>query len=64
MTFYILIKGYTVPANQGTHDKLDQIQNIMVTYHRYKIQLTVFMHDLGSKKTSILSRKKLKGKIC
>ena len=23
MTFYILRKGYTVPGNQGTHDKLD-----------------------------------------
>ena len=26
MMFYILIKGYTVPENQGTHDKYNQIQ--------------------------------------
>ena len=26
MTFYILTKGYTVYGNQGTHDKLNQIQ--------------------------------------
>ena len=25
VTFYILTKGYTVPGNQGTHDKLNQI---------------------------------------
>ena len=24
-TFYILRKGFTVPGNQGTHDKLNQI---------------------------------------
>ena len=28
MTFCIIIKGYTVPGNQGTHDKLNQIQNM------------------------------------
>ena len=26
MTFYIYIKGYPVPGNQGTHGKLNQIQ--------------------------------------
>ena len=26
MTFYILTKGHIVPGNQGTHDKLSQIQ--------------------------------------
>ena len=26
MTVYILTKGYTVPGNQGTHDKLNQVQ--------------------------------------
>ena len=26
ITFYILIKGHTVPENQGTHDKLNQIR--------------------------------------
>ena len=25
MTFYMLTKGYTVPGNQGTNDKLNQI---------------------------------------
>ena len=25
MTFYILAKGYTVPGNLGTHDKLNKI---------------------------------------
>ena len=29
MTFYILKKGYIVPGNQGTHDKLNQIRNIL-----------------------------------
>ena len=28
MTFYILEKGYTVPGNQGTHDKLNQIPKV------------------------------------
>ena len=26
MTFYSLTKGYTVPGNQGIHDKLNQIR--------------------------------------
>ena len=26
MTFYILIKGYTVPGTQGTHGNLNQIR--------------------------------------
>ena len=26
MMFYVLIKKYTVPGNQGPHDKLNQIQ--------------------------------------
>ena len=25
ITFYVLTKGYTVPGNQGTHEKLNQI---------------------------------------
>ena len=29
MPFYILTKGYTVPGNQGTHDKLNQIQKLL-----------------------------------
>ena len=28
MAFYIHTKGYTVPGNQGTHDKLDKIQKL------------------------------------
>ena len=28
MTFYTQTKGYRVPGNQGTHDKLNQIQNV------------------------------------
>ena len=28
MTFYIPTKGYTVPGNQVTHDKLNQIPNM------------------------------------
>ena len=27
MTFYTLTKGQTVPGNQGTHDKLNQVPN-------------------------------------
>ena len=26
MTFYTLTKGYIVPGNQGTHEKLNQMQ--------------------------------------
>ena len=31
-TFYMLSKGYTVPGDQGTHDKLNQIQNPQSTF--------------------------------
>ena len=34
MTFYILIKGYRVPGNQGTHDKLDQILLIYLNLNK------------------------------
>ena len=33
MTFYILTKGYRVPGNQVTHDKLKQIIIIYFDYH-------------------------------
>ena len=29
MTFYVQTKRYTVPGNQGTQDKLNQIQRIL-----------------------------------
>ena len=28
LTFYMITKGHTVPGNHGTHDKLNQIQNL------------------------------------
>ena len=28
MTFYILSKGYTVPGNHSTHEKLNQIRKL------------------------------------
>ena len=36
MTFYILTKGYTVPGNQGTHDKLEtSIADTEITIHLF-----------------------------
>ena len=39
MTFYILTKGHTVPGNQGTHDKLNQIQHFFKTIEGLNAQL-------------------------
>ena len=38
MTFYILTKGNTVPANQGTRDKLNQISLLAIVNKKDKLQ--------------------------
>ena len=35
ITFHVLTKGYTVPRNQSTHDKLNQIQCIKTSNENY-----------------------------
>ena len=66
MTFYVLTKGYTVPENQGTYDKLNQIRGFNKSFELYKLFLISNSYrsfqKQGKKKYSIkISR--LKSKI-
>ena len=46
MPFYILTKGYTIPGNRGTHDKLNQIQNFSKNFKLTKLD---FLFDYKQK---------------
>ena len=58
MTFSILTKTWTVPGNQGTHDKLNLIQNLCHLDHNKKDHFYVPtakipLQDTGHKKKFI-----------
>ena len=42
MTFYIFIEGHTVPGNQGTHDKLNQIKLQKKTKKQFLMKLKTY----------------------
>ena len=53
MTFYVLTKGYTVHGNQGTHGKLNQILNLLLSSSFLSITPSKFISVSSSKVSNV-----------